>query len=106
MIRKAFVMTVNDGAESEYERWHRPIWPELEKTLLEHGVSTYSIFLHPATKQLFAYVEFESEAKWEAIGRTDVCQRWWRYMRELMPSNDNNSPITTELREVFHLSKQ
>src|SRR5687768_17626432 len=105
-IRKAFVMTVNPGAEAEYERRHRPIWPELERTLLNHGVRTYSIFLHPETRQLFAYVEFTDASQWESIARTEVCQRWWAHMREIMPSHPDNSPISTELREVFHLSKQ
>ncbi|HEX7859841.1 MAG TPA: L-rhamnose mutarotase [Verrucomicrobiae bacterium] len=105
MMRKAFVMTVNAGAEEEYERRHRPIWPELEKTLLEHGVRNYSIFLHAETRQLFAYVEFESEGQWEAISGTGVCQRWWKYMRELMPANADGSPVAVELREVFHIER-
>jgi L-rhamnose mutarotase len=103
MVRKAFVMSVHAGAEQEYERRHRPIWPELENALLEHGVSTYSIFLHGATRQLFAYVEFKTESQWLSIARTEVCQRWWAQMRELMPSNPDNSPVSVELREVFHL---
>ena len=36
-IRKAFVMSVNAGAEAEYEMRHNPIWPELEKVLKDHG---------------------------------------------------------------------
>jgi L-rhamnose mutarotase len=103
MIRKAFVMSVNAGAEQEYERRHKPIWPELEATLLKHGVRTYSIFLHAETRQLFAYVEFPDEAEWNAIARTEVCQRWWAHMGEIMPSNSDNSPVSTELREVFHI---
>jgi hypothetical protein len=47
MIRKALVMSVNAGQEQEYERRHRPIWPELEATLLAHGVTNYSIFSIP-----------------------------------------------------------
>jgi len=105
MIRKAFVMSVHPGVEAEYERRHRPIWPDLEKVLLDHGVRTYSIFLHPETRQLFAYVEFTSAAQWASIARTEICQRWWTHMRDLMPTNTDNSPIATELREVFHLSK-
>jgi len=105
MIRKAFVMTVHPGAEQEYERRHRPIWPELENVLLAHSVSSYSIFLYAETQQLFAYVEFESEAQWNAIAQTDVCQRWWNHMREIMPSNADNSPVSHELREVFHLER-
>src|ERR1051325_9946135 len=101
MIRKAFVMSVNAEAEAEYERRHNPIWPELEAVLRAHGVRAYSIFLHPETRQLFAYVDFESEERWQAIARTEVCQRWWRHMRGIMPSNADNSPVTIELKEVF-----
>ncbi len=97
-------MSVNAGQETEYERRHRPIWPELEKILRDHGVMTYSIFLHPETRQLFAYVEFTSEAQWNAIAQTEACRRWWAHMREIMPSNTDNSPIATELREVFHIA--
>ena len=103
MIRKAFVMSVNEGCEEEYERRHNPIWPELEAALREHGVRNYSIFLHPATRQLFAYAEIESEERWAAVAETEVCQRWWAYMRGLMPSNPDHSPVAEELREVFHI---
>jgi L-rhamnose mutarotase len=75
----------------------------LASTLLQHGIRTYSIFLHPETQQLFAYVEFADEAQWAAIARTDVCRRWWAHMRELMPSNPDHSPKSVDLREVFHL---
>lgn len=103
MLRKAFRMSVHPGREQEYERRHRPIWPELEETLLEHGVFTYSIFLDEATNTLFGYVEIESEERWAAIARTDVCRRWWSHMRELMPANPDDSPVSLELREVFHV---
>lgn len=75
-IRKAFVMSVNSGAEEEYEKRHNPIWAELEKTLKDHGASNYSIFLHPETRQLFGYVEIESEERWAAVASTDICRKW------------------------------
>ena len=103
MIRKAFVMSVNAGAEEEYERRHDPIWPELEEVLRAHGVRSYSIFLQPETRQLFAYAEIESEERWCAIAQTDVCRRRWAHMRELMPANADDSPISEPLHEVFHL---
>lgn len=103
MIRKAFVMSVNVGAEDEYVRRHNPIWPELEAELRAHGVREYSIFLHAETRMLFAYVVVEDEARWEAIARTAACRRWWAHMREIMPSNADDSPVSVELREVFRL---
>ena len=104
MIRKAFVMSVNPGAEAEYARRHQPIWNELAAVLKEHGVSNYSIFLHPETRQLFGYAEIESEERWEAIANTEVCQRWWKFMSDVMPTNPDASPVSTPLVEVFHLS--
>jgi len=103
MIRKSFVMSVHAGAEAEYERRHNPIWPELERVLREHGVRTYFISLLPATGQLFAYVEIEDEIRWAAIAASPVCKRWWRHMADMMPHNADNSPVTTELKEVFLL---
>jgi L-rhamnose mutarotase len=103
MIRKAFVMSVDPGSEAEYERRHSPIWPELEATLREHGVHTYSIFLDPGTRLLFGYVEVEDEERWDAVAGTPVCRRWWGHMRELMPTNPDASPVSKELREVFHM---
>ena len=102
-IRKAFRMSVNAGQEAEYERRHNPIWRELEETLVGHGVRTYSIFLDPATRDLFAYAEIDSEERWAAIASTEVCRRWWRHMKEVMPANPDDSPVSSELREVFHI---
>jgi L-rhamnose mutarotase len=106
VIRRAFRMAVTPGRETEYIRRHQPIWPDLEATLLAYGVRTYSIFLDSATSTLFAYVEFDSVERWEAVARTDVCQRWWAHMRELMPSNPDNSPVTAPLDEVFHIGQR
>ena len=103
MPRIAFRMSIAPGREAEYERRHSPIWPELEAVLLEHGVQTYSIFLDPVTNDLFAYAEVASPERWQAIAATDVCRRWWRSMRELMPSNPDDSPVARELKEVFHI---
>ncbi len=103
MIRKAFVMGVNAGQEAEYARRHQPIWQELADVLTAHGVHNYSIFLHPQTRQLFAYVEIEDEARWAAIAGTEVCRRWWKHMSPVMPSNPDHSPVSRELPEVFHL---
>ena len=103
MIRKAFLMSVNPDAHVEYEKRHQPIWDDLAAILKQHGVTNYSIFLDEETSQLFGYAEIESEERWNAIAATDECRRWWSYMRDIMPTNDDNSPVSRELKEVFHL---
>jgi L-rhamnose mutarotase len=104
MIRRAFVMQVHPDQHAEYERRHRPIWEELAETLRAHGAHNYSIFLHAETSQLFAYVELEDEARWNAIAETEVCRRWWKHMADVMETNVDSSPKSTPLVEVFHLN--
>jgi L-rhamnose mutarotase len=48
-------------------------------------------------------VEIDDLDRWNAIGKTDVCRRWWAYMKEIMPSNPDDSPVAIELKEVFNL---
>jgi L-rhamnose mutarotase len=103
MIRKAFLMQVNPNRHAEYRRRHDEIWPDLAAAIRQHGVHNYSIYLHPETSQLFAYAEIESEEQWKAIASTDACRRWWAFMKDIMPSNPDNSPKSQELTEVFHL---
>jgi L-rhamnose mutarotase len=105
VTRKAFRMSVNPGDEAEYERRHNPIWKDLEQVLVGHGVRTYTIFLDPASTDLFAYVEVDDEEQWARIAATDTCLRWWAHMREVMPTNPDNSPVSRDLREVFHIER-
>lgn len=103
MLRKAFVMQVYPDCHETYQQRHSPIWPELEQTLKMHGAHHYSIFLDAQRSLLFAYVEIESEERWAAVAQSEVCQRWWASMRELMPSNADNSPVSQPLKPVFYL---
>ena len=75
----------------------------IENQLKRHGVRNYSIFLDCETDRLFAYAEIESEELWRQIAQTEVCQRWWAHMKDLMLTNDDNSPVAITLDEVFHL---
>ena len=105
MIRKAFRMELFNGAATEYERRHRPIWRDLEEVLLGHGVRTYSIYVDPRSNDLFGYVEVESEEMWQKVATTAVCRRWWHHMRDVMPTNGDDSPVSRDLREVFHIER-
>jgi L-rhamnose mutarotase len=104
VIRRAFRMAIHDGQAAEYARRHQPIWADLRALLIEHGIHSYSIYLDPETNDLFGYVECEDEARWAALAGSEVCRRWWRHMREIMPANPDDSPVLRDLREVFHLT--
>ncbi|WP_066220341.1 L-rhamnose mutarotase [Formosa haliotis] len=103
MIRKAFKMKLYSEKIEEYKQRHNPIWGELKHVLKAHGVHNYSIFLDEDTYHTFGYVEIESEKHWNEIASTETCKNWWKYMASLMETNPDNSPVSTELIELFHL---
>lgn len=96
-------MSINPGSRDEYIRRHNELWEDLRDVLRSHGVHNYSIFHESETGRLFAYAEIESETQWARIAETEPCRRWWAYMKDIMPANPDNSPVSTELEEVFHL---
>ncbi len=102
MIRKACLMKVFAGCHTEYKRRHDEIWPEMVQMLKEYGAHRYSIHLDPASNTLFAYLEIEDEERWNKSVQTQICQKWWDYMKDIMETNPDNSPIVVNLQEVFY----
>lgn len=103
MIIKAFKMKVYEGCEEEYERRHRNIWPEMRDMLIEHGCKKFEIFLDQETHMLFGYIEIEDEGKWALRDDTAINRKWWDYMADMMETNDDNSPVSIDLKNVFHM---
>lgn len=104
MKRFAFKMYLKPGFEDEYAERHANLWPELKQKLAESGVRNYSIFLDRQTNVLFGYQEVEGDSNSQDAETADeVTRRWWEYMANLMQVNPDLSPITVELKEVFHL---
>ena len=103
MERLAFRMRLKKGAASEYRRRHDQIWPELVQLLREAGISDYSIFLDAESDTLFAFQRVSGGGGSQNLGRNPVVRRWWDYMADLMEVNDDNSPVSACLTEVFRL---
>jgi len=103
MERIAFKMTLFKGAEEEYARRHRELWPELEQLLRKTGITDYSICLDTDTNLLFASLKVPDRKLLDALAGEPVMQRWWQYMKDLMASHADGSPVTTPLKEVFYL---
>jgi L-rhamnose mutarotase len=104
LIRKAFVMTVYPDKHDEYEKRHNEIWPEMVQELHKHGARNYSIFLDKETNKLFGYLEIEDEEKWSKMAETEINQKWWSFMEPVMETNPDKSPVSIELKEVFHMN--
>ena len=100
---KGFKMKLYDGCEKEYEKRHNLLWQEMKNMIHEYGGKNYTIFLDEETLTLFGYIEIESEEKWAESAKTDICRKWWAYMADIMETNPDNSPVSTDLKNVFHL---
>lgn len=102
-IRKAFCMQVYPECHAEYEKRHNELWPEMAAELKAHGLKSYSIFLDKKTSQLFGYVEITDEKLWGEMADTAINRKWWDFMKDVMETNPDNSPVSYDLPEVFHL---
>ena len=96
-------MKIFPGFSEEYRKRHNEIWPELIRLLKDAGVGNYSIWLDAETNTLFAYQEQTGENSSQDLGATEIVQRWWKYMADIMETNPDNSPVTIPLKEVFYM---
>ncbi len=103
MQRVAFKMQLNEGFEEEYKKRHDEIWPELQSLLKETGISEYSIFLDQSTNALFGVLKIADAIALESLPAQPIMQKWWAYMKDIMLSNADNSPVSLPLTEVFYL---
>ncbi|HZY80259.1 MAG TPA: L-rhamnose mutarotase [Cyclobacteriaceae bacterium] len=102
-MRVAFRMQLHKGKEAEYKKRHDEIWPELSSLLKKTGVREYSIFLHEETGGLFGVLTIDDPKLLDKLPEQAIMKKWWAYMKDIMDSNPDNSPISIPLKEVFYL---
>ena len=105
MKRFAFKMFLKPGCEQEYEKRHAALWPELKKMIKDACVSNYIMFWEKDTNILFGYQEVaDGAANTQDVSAADEeTLKWWDYMKDIMATNPDNSPVTVPIKEVFHL---
>lgn len=104
MKRIAFKMFLNEGMKAEYQKRHDEIWPELVALLKETTIADYSIFLDEQTNALFGVLKLSDEIKMAELPNHEIMKKWWAYMKDIMASNSDNSPVSIPLEEVFYMS--
>ena len=95
MQRIAFKMYLNER--------HDALWPEFHQLLKDAGVSEYSIFLDEETNTLFAFQKVSGEGGSQDLGQTEIVQKWWAFMGDIMKTNPDHSPVTVPLEELFYM---
>ena len=103
MERIVFKMKLFKGYEEEYRRRHTALWPELQLLLKQAGIENYSIFLDEETNTLFGYLTISDKTKLNDLPNEPLMKKWWAYMKDIMETNEDNSPVNIPLKEVFYL---
>ena len=103
MEKIAFRMTLDEGQLDEYRRRHDEIWPELVTALKDAGIEDYSIHYDAATRALFGVLWRREDHGMEALPGTEIMQRWWAHMADIMETYPDNRPVAVDLETVFHL---
>jgi L-rhamnose mutarotase len=99
----AFRMTLDPGQAEAYRRRHDDIWPELTQALIAAGVIDYRIWLDPQSHHLFAVLRRRVDHTLDRLPDTEVMQRWWAMMADIMQTHADNVPIQVDLTPMFHL---
>lgn len=103
MRRNAFKMKLKPGKNEEYKKWYDEIWPELEKALIDAGISNYSIFLDEETDTLFEVQKLDNDFNGQKLANLSIMKKWWDYMADLMVVNSDNSPVVVSPQVVLHM---
>jgi L-rhamnose mutarotase len=100
---KAFKMLLCAGYAEEYKKRHDEIWPELKSLLKDHGISDYSIFLDEESNVLFGIMTVDNISSLKSLPESTVMKKWWAYMKDIMVTNDDASPVSIPLKQVFFM---
>ncbi len=98
-----FRMRLAPGQGDVYRARHDAIWPELVTLLRETGISDYSIFLHEPTNSLFAVLRRGPDHSMDGLPESEIMQRWWRHMADIMVTEPDGAPLVEMLPMMFHL---
>ena len=103
MKKLAFKMQLHKGFEDEYKKRHDEIPAELKSLLKSSGITDYHIFLDHSSGTLFGVMNVENEEKLAELSLHPVMKEWWSFMKDIMNTNEDHSPVSIPLKEVFYM---
>ncbi len=102
--RRAFMMSVDPDKKQECLDYVSKVSSDLTNQMKKNGIHQYSLFLDQDSCLLFGFLEYRSERGLETFTSSEECKQWWKETSQFIISNEDNSPISTDLQEVFRLT--
>jgi L-rhamnose mutarotase len=92
---------------AEYETYHRKIWPEIEQSIIDAGISQMEIYR--TGNRLFMIMDVDDQFSFEKKGRADAAsakvQEWeqlmWKYQQALPGSKPGEKWVL--MNKIFSL---
>ncbi len=103
LTRMAFKMKLHQGQSGTYRQRHDALWPELRDLLKANGIEDYTIFLDEETHTLFSTFKIKDQSRLDTLPSNPVMKKWWTFMRDIMDTHPDHSPVSIPLQEVFYL---
>lgn len=97
-------MKLKPGYAEEYKKRHAEIWPELKQLLKDAGIYDYAIYVDEESNILFASQKLPDNYNGKKLTDDPVMRKWWKYMADIMETNEDYSPVCVELEEMFYLA--
>lgn len=66
-------------------------------------MSDYSIFFEEESNKLFSVFYRTESHNMDNLPLEPIVKKWWAFMADIMETNDDNSPVANEIKQVFHL---
>jgi L-rhamnose mutarotase len=96
-------MEIIPGQESEYERRHADIWPDLVVELQAAGVRNYSLFRRGTSVIAYAECHPDAATAFGQVGATEVNQRWSDWFTDVLAQLTSADGQLIQADEVWHL---
>ena len=102
MQRGLFYLRIFPGTETEYDRRHAEIWPELAQEIRESGIRNFSGFRRGTDVWYYTEGEPDVETAFAVHGPKPANQRWNHYFRDVIAQITDDSGNLLWYDEVFH----
>ena len=103
MERLCFFIELEEGAEEEYERRHRELWPDMHDALVAAGYTNYSLFRRGTTVVGYAECEPDVATVMAGMGAAEVTPRWNASFDRVIKTLTDGDGELLRADEVWHL---
>ena len=103
MERLCFFIELEPGAEEEYERRHRELWPEMHDALVAAGYTNYSLFRRGTTVVGYAECVPDTGTVMAKMADAEVTPRWNASFVSIIKSMSDNNGELMRAEELWHL---